>query len=169
MTNLSCLPLFQLLAVATVLAAHPANPWPTERIHGTLGNTKLTLSIKVEEIAPDNEEEPVVFQVVRGVRLANERPVNFTEQGQAMGQPLCDINAITDFQQYDQPMRYPGVLKPVQCGDCDKCPGNTTWTAVYVTMPVLTAMPDSNNTLADPYYVMDMVTVPITCSCQMMV
>ncbi len=125
----------------------------------------LTLSIKIEEI----DEEPVVFQVVRGVRLAtNERPLNITEQGQAMGIPLCDINAITDFQQYDEPMRYPGVLQPVQCGDCDKCPGNTTWAAVYVTMPVLTAMSDSNNTVADLYYVMDMVTFPVTCSCQMM-
>ncbi len=146
-------------------------PWSATGVGGMLSRIPVTKG--VEKTLPASveldDEGPVVFGVLSGdpelVRIPNERPPNITKE--ATGQPLCRVNVINDFQQYQTPMRYPGVLNSVQCGDCDECPEGTTWAPVYVTMPVLTAMCDENDPLTDQsYYVMDMVTVPVTCSCQ---
>ncbi len=111
-------------------------------------------------------EAPVVVLAVPGdpAPTPYERPPNVTKE--ATGQPLCETTAIHDFQQYDQPIRFPGILNMVTCGDCEECIEGTTWAPVYVTMPVLTALYDVNDTITDRRYVMDMVTVQVTCSCQ---
>ncbi len=136
-----------------------------------MGNIVVKVGIEIEEIPPSSVEEvdvegPVVFSVVRdpgAVHTLYERPPNVTTQ--AMGDPMCPIHDIR-MPQYDQPLRFPGILDMKTCGDCDECPSGLTWSPVYVEMPVLTALYDANDTLTDWRYVMDLVTVPVTCSCQ---
>ena len=155
--------------------AHCAQAFPMKRIRMTLGDIRIKVGIEMHEIHPApvtevNDEGPLVFRLESGdpgpVHTPNERPPSIAQE--TKGQPQCEINVINNFQQYRPPMRFPGVLNPVQCGDCDSCPDNTTWAPVYVKMPVLTAMFEANDTLTDRCYVMDIVTVPVTCSCQMM-
>ena len=145
------------------------NARPSLHLNGSLGDLKATLVVEAPAMKLDGDG-PLVFGVVRGnsglTRIPNERPPQNIPNGTS-GQPLCDINDIS-VTQYDQPMRYPGLLKPVTCGDCNDCPRGTTWAPVYVTMPVFTAMYQANDNpdTEDLYYVMDIRTYPITCSCQ---
>ncbi len=114
---------------------------------------------------------PVVFGAVRGnpdlTRIHNERPPDNILIG-TTGLPLCDIMGFAGLPQYETPMRYPGRLNPVTCGECQACPNGTIWSPVTVRMPVLTPMYKANDN-PDPedlYYVMDVITLPVACSCQ---
>ena len=177
------------LASAVVLMADFTTSFPTKRIHvhRKLGNIRKNLAtihrrlgnimmkldtdkdvqIPPTSVAEMDGEAPVVVLAVPGgadpAPNPYERPPDVTKE--ATGLPLCDTKAIS-FPQYDQPIRFPGILDMVTCGDCEDCPEGTTWAPVYVTMPVLTALYDVDDPLTDRRYVMDMVTTPVTCSCQ---
>ncbi len=147
---------------------------PALHLSGSLGDVTATLVVEEDPQAPVMELDgngPMVFSVVRGspdlTRISNERPLDIAKE--TTGQPLCDISPISGFPQYDSPMRYPGVsLNPVTCGECNECPTGTTWSPVYATMPVFTAMYQAtdNPDTEDLYYVMDIREYAVSCSCQ---
>ncbi len=141
-------------AYAVCLGA--AFPIITGSLNCTTGSITATFHVQMNQpvsLKERDDDGPVRFRVVRGnpglVRFASEGPPSIPKE--ATGEPLCEIRSITDFPQYDPPMRYPGVLNIVKCGECDECPSGTTWAPIYVKTTVLTAIGTTNDNSEEPY------------------
>ncbi len=154
-----------------------ASPAPSLVLNGTL---QARLVIEEEPAEPMTRDGAPVFRVARGnpdlENLTNTRPQSVISDSEAK-QYACDIDVqhhsysgrVNDGNiplSIGSKLRYPYMNTEVTCETPCNCPNGSTWSPVYVDMPVFTAIAKAKDGTEDLYYVMDLIKTAVACACQ---